>query len=96
MHDIITSCNINPSYRSNHSIVKIKILLKRGKGIWKFNYSLLKDDKYIRLVTKIIQEDKIKNAAPVYELNCLSNISNDDVALTINDVQFLELMLLRI
>ena len=99
MHDIITSCNINLSYRSDQSIVEINILpskLKRGKGIWKFNCSLLKDDKYISLVTKIIQEEKIKYADLVYDLNYLRNISDDDVALTINDSQFLELVLLRI
>ena len=78
-------------------MVEIKILLnkfRRGKGIWKCNCSLLKDDKYISLVTKIIQEEKLKYAVQVYDLNYLSNISDDDVALTIDDGQFLELVLL--
>ena len=56
----------------------------------------MKDDKYISLVTKIIHEEKIKYAVPVYDLHYLSNISDDDVALTINESQFLELVLLRI
>ena len=40
----------------------------------------------MRLVTKIIQEERIKYAVPVYDLDNQSNISDDDVALTKKDV----------
>ena len=101
VHDIIASCNINInlSYRSDHSIVGMKILLnksKHGKRIWKFNCSLLKDNTYISLVTKIVQEEKIKYVLPVHDLDYMSNISDDDVVLAINDGQFLELVLYQI
>ena len=48
------------------------------------------------LVTKIIQEQKLKHAFLVCDLNYLSSISDDDFALNIDDGQFLELVLFRI
>ena len=99
MCDIITSCCINPSYRSDHSSIQIKILLnkfERGKGLWKFNCSLLKEQEYINLVNSIIQEEKYKYALPVYNLRYLDIAPDDDVNFTVNDGQFLELLLLRI
>ena len=88
MHDIITNCSINPGYRSDHSSLQIKILLSkfdRGRGLWKLNCSLLKDDKYISLVNKLIQEEKLKYAIPVYNLNYLNIMSSEDIVFTIND-----------
>ena len=99
MHDIITNCSINPGYRSDHSSLQIKILLSkfdRGRGLWKLNCSLLKDDKYISLVNKLIQEEKLKYAIPVYNLNYLNIMSSEDIVFTINDGNFLEMLLLRI
>ena len=99
MCDIITSCCINPSYRSDHSSIQIKILLnkfERGKGLWKFNCSLLKEQEYIDLVNSIIQEEKYKYALPVYNLRYLDIAPDVDVSFTVNDGQFLELLLLRI
>ena len=43
--DIVKSCQINPGYRSDHSILRLDIMLNRfecGKGVWKFNNSLLR------------------------------------------------------
>ena len=48
--DIISSCNIKPGYRSDHYILELNITLcnfKRGKEVWKFNRSLLKDKEYL-------------------------------------------------
>ena len=45
MVDIIDKCNINPSYHSDHSIIKLQICLNtftKRKGFCKFNNSLLK------------------------------------------------------
>ena len=58
--DIISSCNIKPGYRSDHSILELNITLsnfKRGKGIWKFNYYLLKDKKYLIQMNNVIDEE---------------------------------------
>ena len=63
MSDIITECDIKPSYRSDHSILEIKFLLNKitfGKGIWKFNNSLLEIPQYISLINDVIAEELIK------------------------------------
>ena len=99
MQDIITACNINPSYRSDHSSIQLKIMLskfERGKGLWKFNCSLLKEKSYLELVNSIIQEEKQKYAIPVYALDYLLNIPDNLVNFTITDGEFLEMLLLRI
>lgn len=45
--------NFLPSYRSDHSSVVLSIEInefKKGKELWKFNVSLLKDQNYIEEV----------------------------------------------
>ena len=99
MHDLITSCAINPSYRSDHSSVQIKIMLSKfehGKGLWKFNCSLLKDEKYLKLINSVIQDEKHKYALPIYNLANLDKIEDNDIQFTITDGHFLEMLLLRI
>ena len=61
MADMIDSCNIKPSYRSDHSIIEIKITMDnfiRGRGTWKFDNSLLKNSDYLDLIGNIINEEK--------------------------------------
>ena len=55
-----------------------------------------KDDKYVSLVNKLIQEEKLKYAVPVYSLHHLQTASDEDIAFTINSSNFLEMLLLRI
>ncbi len=48
---------ILPGLHSDHSIIYINLgngTLKRGKGIWKFNNSLLHDKKYVNEIKNII------------------------------------------
>ena len=62
MTDIIEKCSINPSYRSDHSCIELQICLnsfKQGKGLWKFNNSLLENKSYLDLVNNIIKEEKL-------------------------------------
>ena len=61
--DIISSCNINPGYRLDHSILELNITLcnfKRGKGVWKFNCSLLKDKEYFIQMNNVIDEETVR------------------------------------
>jgi hypothetical protein len=49
--------NISPGYISDHSIIEITLSLldfDKGRGFWKFNNSLLRDDNYIKLVKDTI------------------------------------------
>ena len=98
MTDIIDSTSILPSYRSDHSIIEININLssfKHGKGYWKFNNSLLKNQEYLDLINKIITEEKVKYAVPVYSQNYLTN-TDETKEFSIPCDLFLETLFLRI
>ena len=98
MIDIIDSCNIKSSYRSDHSPVEIIISLDnfaRGRGTWKFNNSLLQNKDYLNLVNKIIDEEKEKYCLPVYNPNYIKESFND-IVFSVDDDLFLETLFLRI
>ena len=93
------NCNIKPGYRTDHSIVELDIQLckfARGKGIWKFNCALLKDQEYIEMVNSLINQIKAENCALVYKFDNLPNISDQDLCLRVSHSQFLEILLLQI
>ena len=50
--------SISPGVRSDHSIIKISFSFKntpsRGRGFWKFNSSLLRDEVYIKRVKDVL------------------------------------------
>ena len=66
----------------------------RGKGIWKFNNSLLENPNYLNLVNNIIDEEKLQYARPVYHPEYIKQ--NTDYEMTIDHDLFLETLLLRI
>ena len=97
MMDIIEKCSIQPGYHSDHSIVEMQIALnnfKQGKGLWKFNNSLLQNNEYLNLVNRLIKEEKLNYALPVYNFDFLEN--NDNIQMTIDNDLFLEVLLLKI
>ena len=53
---------LKPGNNSDHSIISITLELsntqKRGKGFWKFNNELLKDQTYIAMIKTIIKDIK--------------------------------------
>ena len=54
---LVTNSKIAPSYLSDHSPFTISITLEetqRGKGFWKLNCSLLRDQEYVDMIKKII------------------------------------------
>ena len=96
--DIIHKCEIRLSYRSDHSIIELEILLNKFnhcKGVWKFNNRLLENTKYFNLINKIIAEEKQKYAIPLYSVEFL-NENYPDIQFTIDNDVFLEMLLLRI
>ena len=86
----------------SHLIVSYKdgqgLLCKfaRGKGIWKFNCALLKDQEYIEMVNSLINQIKAENCALVYNFDNLPNISDQDLCVRVSHSQFLEILLLQI
>jgi hypothetical protein len=46
----IQDCVVEPGYRSDHSMVILSLKLQgfqKGKGLWKFNNSLLTDKEFV-------------------------------------------------
>ena len=60
---VIETADIQPGLKSDHSLLKITILLenqpKHGSCLWKLNTSLLQDDNYIKLIKSTIQEGRL-------------------------------------
>ena len=86
--DLVNSCEIRPGYRTDHSIVELTLTLckfKRGKGIWKFNCSMLKQKEYLSVVNSLIEKEKEICAIPVYRIENISHISDSDIQFIIND-----------
>ena len=97
--DYISSCDIIPGYRSDHSIVKINIQTSKficGKGLWKFNCALLSNPEYLELINKTIQEVKMEYALPVYSLDFLKNASDSEITFTIEEDLLLEMIIFKI
>ena len=97
--DVVFSSDIRSGYRTDHSLLTLSLCFtdfSRGPGIWKFNTSLLKDRKYLALVKTCIKDEKLKYAAPVYNLENFCDIPDKSLHLTINFIIFLEMLLLRI
>lgn len=96
----LSDVNIIPSYRSDHSSVVLSLEInefKKGKGIWKFNTSLLKDRIYVEEIKKVINTTIEQYMIPVYDIKYFKdNIENDSLQLTISDKLFLEVLLMEI
>ena len=78
----VRDINFLPSYRSDHSSVVLSIEInefKKGKGLWKFNVSLLKDQNYIEEVKKCINKVKEQYMLPVYNFDYFKDNLNDDI-----------------
>ena len=96
----VKDIKIIPSYRSDHSSVVLSLEInefKNGKGLWKFNTSLLKDKTYVEEVKKCINKVKEQYIIPIYNLEFIkNNVNNDFLEFTISDQLFLEMILMEI
>ena len=60
---LVSDCQIHNSYRSDHSIISLDLLLDNGKKrhrSWKFNSSFLKEDEYVQTIKDTIKEITLK------------------------------------
>ena len=95
----LESCTIESSYRSDHSIIKLKLKFnefKRGKGLWKFNNSLLYDSAYLETINELITSVITQYAVPVYNFENIDNMDLSTLQLSVNDQLFLETLLMEI
>ena len=97
---LVQKTDIESGYRTDHSLVSLEIdtkIDKRGKGLWKFNVSLLQNEDYSQLVKNSLQECKELYAALPYDRKRLHEIPHDQLHLTISWKLFLDttLMIIR-
>ena len=91
--------NIGLSYNSDHSPVILYFKFEdneHGKGLCKFNNSLLYDPQYVEQVNNVISNTKRQYAVPVYTMDDINNIPDSELHLSINDNLFLETLLMNI
>ena len=100
--DLLASVNkssIEGSYRSDHSMIILDISFvqfQKGKPLWKHNNSLLNDKDYIEIINNKIDEVKKQYALPVYNMDQINNIPDDQIQFVINDQLFLETLLMEL
>ena len=91
MSNSVETFSIKPGYRSDHSIVVVELKFnsfKRGRGLWKFNNSLLSDKIYVDKVKETIH-DICKQYVKIDNSN---TNSTDDI----DDSTLLEVLLMEI
>ena len=94
----IEKCNIDAGYRSDHSIISIDIKFNhfdRGKGLWKFNNSLLKDPEYREKILDTIKRVKTQYCIPIYNTDNIDIIDDSEIQFTICDQLFLETLFME-
>ena len=94
----VENAGIQPGYRSDHSIVTLKLDITkqtRGRGLFKFNASLLKDPDYVKLVKNTMKETVCEYAIPIYREEYV-NGNPARVELTISSSLFFEVLMLTL
>ena len=91
---------IEPGYRTDHSIITMFLQTRgseKGPGLWKFNESLLNDEKYIEIVINCISKTIEQYALPIYTREFISVEDNyENIHFRINDDLFYETLLMMI
>ena len=94
----VNSVKINPSYRSDHSLVFLELKTegrKCDKQYWKFNNSLLEVKTYIFMIKQLILNIKKQYAVPVYNLENTEYIKDELNEFQINDQLLFEVLLME-
>ena len=95
----ITSADIEPSYRSDHSMITLGLNFKifiKGKGLWKLNNSLLTNLDFAKQIKHKINDVKKQYALPIYNFENIDDIPNEQIQFIIDDQIFLETLLMEI
>ena len=99
MHASVNKCTIEPSYRSDHSMIILNMSFTKfvlGRPLWKHINSLLSDIEYLNIINSKISEIKCQYALPVYNTENINLIPDNELQFTIDDQLFLEVLLLEI
>ena len=78
-------------------ILKLSFIqFKKGKPLWKHNNSLLYDKDYLKIINDKIEDIKKQYALPVYDIENIQNIPDQQIQFIINDQLFLETLLMEL
>jgi hypothetical protein len=78
----LKNCTIDPSYRSDHSMIILSLVcnpFNKGKGLWKFNNSLLYEKDYSKIVREKIIDLKKKYAVLNYNRDKIQEIDDNQL-----------------
>ena len=92
----VQDVKIENSYRSDHSPVVLTLKINdfvKGRGLWKFNNSLLHDPEYVKLIKDKLAEVKDQYSVLVYNRDSLNEIDDLEIEFTIDDQLFLDILL---
>ena len=95
----VNKSSIEESYRSDHSMIILDISFvkfQKGKPLWKHNNSLLHDITYLQVIKDKINDVKKQYAVPIYDLENIHKIPDNEIQFTINDQLFMETLLMEI
>ena len=95
----VKTSNIETGYKSDHSMVTLSLTMnnfKHGKGLWKHNNSLLTDADYLKAINSKILEMIKQYCLPVYNLENIDQIPDEELQFIINDALFLETLKMEI
>jgi hypothetical protein len=88
---LTSRAEIFPKYKSDHSPVCIQLTVSthaRGKGNWKCNNSLLKDEHFVKLIKPNILNIKMQYASHSNKPEYVKSVSNEHIKLGISDQLF--------
>ena len=93
----LKSVSIEHGYRTDHSMVVMHCnfsQFERGRGVWRFNNSLLRDMEYVTLVKSVIK--RTLNQYSTVPINDIRNLDNENITYNINDQLLFETVLMEI
>ena len=100
---ITVDVDISPGYRTDHSLISLTLNYAeqlKGKGLFKFNCSLLRDQEYSALVKRTIANTMLDYALPVYAPDFVKSVSGNqrlsDMQFTISDSLLFDVLILNI
>ena len=88
MISTVNSCSVESSYRSDHSMIILNLKFNKflkHKPLWKHNNSLLNDIEYLNIINRKITDIKAQYAVPIYILNNIKGIPDQDIQFTFSD-----------
>ena len=78
--------NIDLNIEHSNTVLELQFSdVKHGKGLWKFNNSLLHDINYINCINEKIDEIIRQYCLPVYDIEYVLNMNRSQIKLIIND-----------